>query len=167
MQNESIASVTASIDEIARRPERDSVDAGIQNLEKWRRLNPGEISGFSPVTYESPAGLFKVAFTPDFGIQMDRQDVAVHVWNTKTTNLLEPQTYGVLSLFEPLYDRTNAPDDIAVLSLRDSTLYRLSKAGKYADMGDALAARIEDLIRDVRDELGLPEADEHPPEPRP
>lgn len=130
-------------------------------------MHPGKISGFSPVTYESPAGLFKVAFTPDFGIEIDRQDVAVHVWNTKTTELLERQTYGVLSLFKPLYEGTNAPNDVAVLSLRDSALYRLSEAGKFADMGDALAVRIEDLIRDVRDELGLPDANEHPPEPRP
>lgn len=167
VRNEAIASVAASIDEIVRSSERESARAGIESLEKWRSMHPGKISGFSPVTYESPAGLFKVAFTPDFGIEIDRQDVAVHVWNTKTTELLERQTYGVLSLFKPLYEGTNAPNDVAVLSLRDSALYRLSEAGKFADMGDALAVRIEDLIRDVRDELGLPDANEHPPEPRP
>lgn len=77
-------------------------------------------------------------------------------------------TCGTLSLFEPLYDDfENAPDDLAVLSLPDSTLYRLSEASEYAAIGAGLVERIEDIIREVRDELGLPDEDEHPPGPTP
>jgi len=115
------------------------------------------------VTYESPAGLFRVNFTADFGVRIGRDAVAVHLWNTATPALSPRMVYAALSLFAPLYAATdNPPDDIAVLSLREPRLYRLSEAGRYAGLGSSLASRIEELLRDVSDELGLP-----PPEDRP
>jgi hypothetical protein len=71
--------------------------------------------------------------------------------------------YAALSLFGPVYAaRDNAPDDIAVLSLREPRLYRLNEASRYAGLGASLAGRIEELLRDVRDELGLPLSDDRP-----
>jgi len=165
---EPMADVLASIDEIRRVSERNSARNGLEALEVWRGAHTGVVSGYSSVTYESPSGLFRVAFTPDFGIRMGGSGVAVHVWNTKQPQLLREMTYGVLALFKSIYDEVDkAPNDLAVLSLPDSKLYRLSEAGPCADMGDDLAARIESIVREVRDELGLPDEDEHPPQPRP
>lgn len=166
VHGESLASILATIGEIARQPERDSVRNGLEHLETWRASYPGAISGFSPVTYVSPAGLFSVSFTPDFGVQIGTRSVAAHVWNTKEPALVEHLTYGALSLFYPLYDGDDRPGDLAVLSLRDGALYRLVDVAKYADLGAELVTKIDDVIREVRDELGLPGADEHPPGPR-
>ncbi len=167
VDGESHASILATIGEIARQPERDSVRNGLENLETWREAHPGAISGFSPVTYESPAGLFSVSFTPDFGVQVGPRSVAAHVWNTKEPALVEHLTYGALSLFHPLYEGDGRPDDLAVLSLRDGALHRLGDVAKYADLSLEMVARIDDVIREVGDELGLPGTDEHPPGPRP
>lgn len=160
-----LASIMTTIDSIGRQAERESVQAGMERLEAWRLSHPGAISGFSPVTYESPAGLFSVTFKPDFGVQVGARSVAAHVWNSKEPALVEHLTYGALALFDPLYEAGNRPDDLAVLSLRDGTLYRLNDAAKYASLRADLAALIDNIIRDVRDELGLPAADEHPPAP--
>lgn len=166
VDGEPLASIMTTIDQIGRQAERNSVHTGMERLEDWRRAYPGTILGFSSVTYESPAGLFKVSFTPDFGVQIGPRSVAAHVWNTKEPTLVEHLTYGALALFHPLYEGGNRPDDLAVLSLRDGTLYRLDDVAKFEALGAELATRIDDVIRDVRDELGLPGADEHPPGPR-
>lgn len=164
-----MTAIAASIDEIARAPERNSVRVGLERLEIWRTGYAGSILDYGSVTYESPSRLFKVAFAPDFGIQSDDSGVAVHIWNTVQPRLLPEMTYGAISLFRPLYEETdNAPDDLAVLSLREPELYRLSEAGGYADMGADLVARIESTVREVSDELDLPpDGEEHAPEPRP
>jgi len=164
---ESLESILSTIGEIARKAERDSAQNGLEKLEAWRATHSGAISGFSPVTYESPAGLFSVSFSPDFGIQIGPRSVAAHVWNTKEPALVEHLTYGALSLFHPLYEGDGRPDDLAVLSVRDGVLYRLDDLAKYTALGTELATKIDDVIREVRDELGLPGADEHPPAPRP
>ena len=130
------------------------------------RSHPGEILSFAPVTYESPAGLFKVTFTPNFGIRMGESGVAVHVWNTTQPRLLRERVYAALSLFPRLYVGSgNMPDDLAVLSLREQQVYRLSAAGRHADLGAGLVARVENLLRDVSEELGLPDTGEHPRQP--
>ncbi len=163
---EPLASIDTSIEEITRDAERRSARAGMERLDAWRRDHRGEVCEFASATYESPAGLFSVAFTPDFGVRVGRREISVHVWNTINPPLQPHLVSLALSLFPPLYEGASTPDDLAVLSLRDSEFYRLSEAGARADEGEALATRIDELIRDVRDELGLPDADEHPPGPR-
>ncbi|MDP1839310.1 MAG: hypothetical protein Q8N31_09230 [Reyranella sp.] len=164
----SIASLAGSIDQIAREPERKSVRIGLDHLGDWRTRHPGEILAYDAVSYESPGGLFKVTYTPDFGMRVDGQGVAVHVWNTARLQILREMTYAVLSLFKPAYEGVgDAPDDLAVLSLPDSELYRLSEAGAYASVGASLVARVETTVREVIDELDLPDGDEHPPTPQP
>lgn len=163
VDGEAMEDIVASISEIARAPEQASARIGLQRLEEWRRARPGAIVPFAPVTYESPSGLFKVTFTADFGVRIGRDAVAVHLWNTATPELSPRMVYAALSLFASVYAATdNPPDDIAVLSLREPRLYRLSEAGRYAGLGASLADRIEEMLRDVSQELGLP-----PPEERP
>lgn len=167
VEDASLSSILATIDQITREAERNSVHAGMEQLEDWRRDYPGAICSFSSVVYESPAGLFSVSFKPDFGVQIGQRSVAVHVWNTKQPELIEHFTYGALALFRPLYEGGNQPDELAVLSLRDARLHRLEDVAKYAALGEELAFRIDNLIQKVRDDLGLPDTDEHSPEPRP
>jgi hypothetical protein len=160
---EPMAEVAASVRDIAREPEQNSTRRGLERLEAWRREYPGEIIPFPSATYESPAGIFKVTFTPDFGIRMGRDGVAVHVWNTVTPDLAPRMVYAALSLFPGLYvEAADAPDDLAVLSLPEQRLYRLSEAGRYAGLGAGLTTRIEDLLRAVREEIDLPPAEERP-----
>jgi hypothetical protein len=163
VDGEPMEDIIASVDEIARAPEQASVRLGMGRLEQWRSAHPGAIIPFAPATYESPAGLFKVNFTADFGVRIGRDAVAAHLWNTATPELSPRLVYAALSLFAPVYAATdNPPDDIAVLSLREPRLYRLSEAGRYSGLGASLADRIEEMLRDVSQELGLP-----PPEERP
>jgi hypothetical protein len=166
VRGESMAKIATSIDEIARAPERNSVRIGLERLETWRSEHAGAILNYAPTKYESPGGLFKVTFTPDFGIRVGDSGVAIHVWNTARPQLLQEMAYGTLSLFRPLYEGTgNAPDDLAVLSLPDQELHRLGEAGPYAGRGADLATRVENLVREVRDDLGLPDADDQPYHP--
>jgi hypothetical protein len=167
VEGEPIENIIASIGEIARTPEQASARVGLQRLEEWRRAHPGAIIPFAPVTYESPSGLFKVNFTANFGVQIGRDAVAVHLWNTATPELSPRMVYATLSLFAPVYAATDKPpDDIAVLSLREPRLYRFSEAGRYAGLGASLANRIEEMLRDVSQELGLPPPEERPSSPR-
>lgn len=162
------ASISASIDEIASKSERKSVRSGLEQLANWRTAHRGEIIGYKAVTYESASGLFKVTYTADFGIRMGDQGIAVHVWNTGDPPLLREMAYAVLGLFKLLYeDADDIPDDLAVLSLPDLQFYRLSEAGAHAGVGVALVRRVENVMRELIDELELPGREEHPPEPRP
>jgi len=167
IDGEPMEEVVASTAEIVRAPEQLSARVGLERLDQWRREHPGAIVAFAPVTYESPAELFKIVFTPDFGVRLGREAVAVHLWNTAKPMLAPRMAYAALSLFASLYAATdNPPDDIAVLSLREPRLYRLSEAGRFAGLGVSLASRIEDMLRDVRDELGLPLPEDRPGAPR-
>jgi hypothetical protein len=163
VDGESMEDVMASIAQIVRVPEQTSARLGLQRLEEWRAAHPGAIIPYAPVTYESPAGLFKVTFTADFGVRMGVDGVAVHLWNTASPALSPRMVYAALSLFEPLYAASDKrPDDLAVLSLREPRLYRLSEAGRFAGLGASLADRIEEMMRDVTNELDLPVHEDRP-----
>jgi hypothetical protein len=155
--------IVASLGEITRAPERRSVTQGLTRLQTWREEYGGAITPFPAATFDSPSGLYKVTFAPDFGIQFRSGSIAVHIWNTARPALIPRMVYAALSLFPDLYsDLRRPPDDLAVLSLADLRLYRLSEAGSHALVGPSLAQRVEDLIRDTRRELGLPPAVERP-----
>ena len=163
VKGEPIEQILASTAEIKQAAEQRSARAGLERLERWRCENPGAILSFVPATYESPTGLFRVVFTPDIGIGIGRDSVAVHLWNTAKPVLVRRMVYAALSLIASVYASIdNSPDEVAVLSLPESRLYRLSEAGRFAGLGASLAGRIEDMLRDTIDELDFP-----PPENRP
>jgi hypothetical protein len=143
--------------------ERASAISGLHALQLWRAANPGPVLDIPPAAYESPSGIFAAKFTPDFGLDIRGDSMAIHLWNTKSVKLAPRMVYAALSLFESAYAEVDSPpDDLAVLSLPDERLYRLSDAGARPAIGPAVAKRIEDLFRDEREGLGFP-----PLSPRP
>lgn len=162
VENAPVAEVMKTIANIKKAAERRSALNGITRLIEWREANPSAILGFSNVTYESPNAIFKVNFTPNFGMQFGERTTAVHIWNTINPPLTARAVYSALALFPTIYEAVgNAPDDLAVLSLRTSELHRLSTSSDHAFLGRAMANRIEALFRSVRDELGLPSVSRH------
>lgn len=164
VHGEALDSVLAAARKISRPPEQRSAVTGIERLAEWRGEVGGEIEDYQAVSYESPSGLFRVNYTPDFGIRLDRQGIAAHIWNTAKPDLNPRAVYGALSLFTDAYaEITGAPDDLALLSLREPRLYRLSEAGIYRGLGASIAERIEDIIRQEHSDLGLPPMEDRPP----
>lgn len=160
---EPIADVLASVAEIARPPERASAQAGLERLHDWRLAHLGTPIQYPAATYESPASLFRVNFMPDFGLELAGRGVAIHVWNTARPRLIPRMVYAALSIVSPVYEGVDgAPEDLAVLSLPDSTLLRLSEAGRLSGIGPSTAERVEDLIRDVQYEIDHPEERDRP-----
>lgn len=154
--------VVATLQAIKQAPERLSAIQALERLAMWRSDNPGDLLRFTPMTYSHPSGLFKVAFTPDFGVELDGSGVAVHIWNTARPELSAKAVYAALSLFPNLYEGGHAPDDLAVLSLREPQLYRLSEAGRFASLGQSFADRVAEGFEQAHREL-----DRGGPEDRP
>lgn len=165
VDGESLAGLLKEVGQIAREPERRSAKAGLERLSLWRALNPGRVLSFGPALYESPAKNFKVQYLPDFGIELDGQKVAVHIWNTGKPDLDERMTYAALSLFPSIYAAgEERPDDLAVLSLPQSRLYRLGEVEDHSEMALRLVRRLDDLFDRVRSEPTRPT---RPPRERP
>ncbi|MFN6983204.1 MAG: hypothetical protein ACK4NU_15105, partial [Brevundimonas sp.] len=93
----------------------------------------------------------------DFGIEIDGVSVAIHLWKTKVPALDARMTYVALSLFAELYaGEANAPQDLAVLSVLDGRLYRLSDVADQSVLAGRVMASIENLIDDLNDEITPP-----------
>jgi hypothetical protein len=162
---ESIAELILSADQLGNPHEQKAVRLGLEAFEFWKRTHVGRTFDFPDETFTSPGGRFRVRFTPDFGLEMGGQKVAVHVWNTKTVDLDERMVFIALALFKDQYDlRDDGPDDLALLSLIDGRLYRLNEVRDRRPMARLLAAELDETIRELREELGLPdEPGDHPP----
>ena len=133
----------------------------LEFLEEWRSETPGRLFAFEPRTWTSPNELFKVKYTPDFGIELDGARVAVHIWKTRSTPLDARMTYAALSLFPEMYaEEQGGPQDLAVLSVLDGRLYRLSDVPDQSVLADRVMTFIEGLIAAIGDEIA-------PPLPRP
>jgi len=165
LEGEDALEIGKSVDKITKEAERNSVRSGLKYLIKWRSISRGTICNFHDAVFESPSGVFKVKFAPDFGIEIGGRRTAVHIWNTKRPELDRRFVYGALALFPKIYQKmANRPDDLAVLSLRDERLYCLSDVRDATAFGLAVATAIEHLFQDKARELGLPK---RPPGPGP
>lgn len=135
---------------------RAAADA-LEFLEEWREQTSGRLLAFPSKIWTSPEGLFKVKFTPDFGIEIDGVSVAVHIWKTKRPPLDARMTYTALALFTDQYgSEVGAPQDLAVLSLLDGRLYRLSDVPDQSLLASRVAAVIENIIEQIGDDGGPP-----------
>lgn len=154
--------VLASLARIKRPSERMSSIAALTRLAEWRSEYAGELLTYEPATYSHSSGLFKVAFTPDFGVRLGRIGTAVHIWNTSKPALTSRMVYAALSLFPELYDASGAPDDFALLSLREPHFYRLSEAGRYAGLGESVAEKVAESFRQALTALDGDDTSEQP-----
>lgn len=166
------AELMDSVVSIVKDAERNSARSGLEKLFAWVENNPGSFFEVPPAAFKSPDGIFSVNFLPDFGAVVGGKRTAIHIWNTKTPDLDRLFCYGALALFPKSYaGQEGAPDDLAVLSLRDGNLYRLSEAGDVADFGLSVAMSIESLFYREASNLGLsikpPKRDPHAPPPPP
>lgn len=159
-----IEDVLASLEAIKQQPERQSARAALERLAVWRAENPGDLVSYAPVTYAHSSGLFNVTFTPDFSVKFGDDKVAVHIWNTATPDLTARTVYAALSLFPELYEGASVPGDLALLSLREPHLYRLSEAGRYAGLGASVAEGVAEGFRQARSALNLPPVGDQPPQ---
>ncbi len=161
VNNEPIGDILESTSTIVKAAERQSTVSGLETLERWRHSGGSHSDAPHPVTFHSPSGIFQVTFAPDFAIQLDGEVTGVHLWNTMKPRLQPHLVHGVLSVFfEPVEELENPPDDLAVLSLRDLELFRLSHSRDHRELGIDIIARVEEAFRDVRRELGIPAGDQ-------
>ena len=157
VDGENIKEIIQNCNNIARVPERKSTLSGLQSLMEWRSNNPGEIISYDDVRFVDSSKLFCVGFAPDFGIKIQGKPTAVHIWNTKAPDLERRFVLGALSLMLPLYGNgNNVPADVAVLSLRDGELFRLSGSPDMTAFGTAVAAFISQLLKDETKKAGIP-----------
>lgn len=136
--------------------ERRSVEEGLRRLEEWRQATSGEVLPAPSALYVSPHENFKVSFAPDFGYRVGGEVVAIHVWNTATVQLSERMVYAALELASSSYEDEFAPDDVAVLSLPDRRLYRLSSVADQTALAAIIVADLDRLFENVRDGLKPP-----------
>lgn len=163
VDGEDVDRVVRSCSNIARAPERKSALSGIQNLIEWRSQNRGPIISYDDVRFVDSSNLFCVGFSPDFGIEIRGKPTAVHIWNTKAPDLERRFVLGALSLMLPLYgSATSRPADVAVLSLRDGELFRLSGSPDMSAFGTAVAAFISQVLRDESKKAGIPAGKDSP-----
>ena len=153
--------VLATLGRIKRDSERQSARSGLEKLTEWRRLNPGALLTFPSMLFESPQKKFKVRYLPDFGIMMDGRSVAVHIWNTGKPQLDVRMTYAALSLFTEVND--NSPDDIAVLSLRNSVLYRRNEVPDHSEIALNVIDRLDDIFDEIQHPPERPSIQDQPP----
>lgn len=148
--------VLASTHQISQEPERKSARHALQQFFKWKDEHPGVFETAAPFTFPSPAGLYKVEFTPDFLLEIGGRRTAVHLWNTKDP-LDARLVRAVLSAVAARYPIDNRPDDFAVLSLKNRMLYRWSDADRETrDLGERLLELLDMQFVTARAELGLP-----------
>jgi hypothetical protein len=142
---------------ITKPAEAESAMAALEYLENWREENGGVLYSFSPRTYDSPSGRFSVRYAPDFGVEIDGARVAVHIWNTKRPDLDARMTYAALALIADLYDdEAGGAPDVAVLSVPDNRLYRLSDVPDQSILAARVTAAFDLLVEEIGDEIRRP-----------
>jgi hypothetical protein len=160
------AAVLASTQQISREPERRSARRALEQFFEWMNEHPGRMEASQPLSFASPAGLFKVEFTPDFLLEIGGRRTAVHLWNTQH-DLSRHLVLAALSSVAARYPLDHRPDDFAVLSLQDRRLYRWSEADRETSaLGERLLELLDMQFAAARTELGLP-ASPDLDEPRP
>ena len=154
VNGEELDSLVAEAASLGNPAERRSLVSGLRQLDAWRAANPGSVLTVPSSVYSSPNGEFKLSFVPDFGYQLGCQAVAIHVWNTGTVQLSERMVYAALSLAHSAYVGDMIPDDVAVLSLPDDRLFRLSDVADQARLAGIVAANLDRSFEAVREEIG-------------
>lgn len=128
--------------------ERTSAIAAIKKVIELQAAFVGSPFELPEMTYESPAGVFKVKLQADFGAIVSGARVGIHVWNTKEPALDSRLTRAALSLFGGQFE--DLTDDLAVLDLRRSTLIRMGDPDRHAALADRMVSYLEEMFLDLR-----------------
>lgn len=150
-------------------PERKAMVAGLEKLGIWLDNEVG--AGFKPDArvFESPRGIFRISFQPEFGLAAGSKRIAFQVWNNKTPALRLGAVYSTLALMADAYeDLEHCPDDFGLVSLREPKAFRLSDpaAARYA-ASTSMVEWIEELILEIQSGAGLGSGDHDRPPPWP
>lgn len=155
------------INKIKKIPERKSVENGLEIFSNWRKKNQNDICMLPNAIYRHPSGEFAVKYAPSFGMKIDGVQTSIAIWNTKEPKLIQTYVQGALHLAATAYANVeNQPQDLAVLSLRNGVLYKLSDAREAKRIGENLATAIDIELRRLRAELG-PASEHRRPSPPP
>jgi len=150
------AEAIASTRQISREAERNSARRALENFFAWKSEHPGPMRSSPPISFDSPAGMFKLEFVPDFLMEIDGRMTAIHLWNTQH-DLSGHLVRAALSSVAIRHPLENRPDDFAVLSLRNRKLYRWSEADRDTRLlGERLLEILDMQFTTARTELGLP-----------
>ncbi|MHC2297982.1 hypothetical protein [Rhizobium mongolense] len=151
-----------STSQITKLSERESARRGLKRFFEWKQQNPGTLEATQRLLFPSPKGLYKVEFTPNFLLEMDGRQTAVHLWNTQH-RLSGQLVRAALSKVATRYPLENRPDDFAVLSLQDGPIYKWSEAdSELSLLGEKLLEFLDNQFEVARHELGLPAGPEAP-----
>lgn len=155
--------IQAAIAGIKQAPERRSVQSGLERLIEWRTTHRGALFAVPSVIFQDPSQEFSVRFAPNFGLEMGGARTAIHIWNTIRPELVRNFVHGALYSVSTAYAGVEGrPTDLAVLSLRTGTLYRLSDARDAQRLGEGLSTGVGIELRRLRTELGIPEERRRP-----
>jgi len=148
---------------IKKLPERRYTKFGIVRFLRWYLALKSKATLIAPLKVNSPKSLFRVKFQADCVVDLDGRRTAIHLWNSKK-KINEAHALAALTLvasnFPPTKDR---PDDFAVLSLQDGSLYKWSSATRtHKQLVTDFMVHLDRLFDLVRSELGIPSMGDQP-----
>lgn len=171
-QRKSLDEIIASMQSIKQDAQRTSAINGIKRLSGWQALSIYSPMAFGAAIYQSPNAVFRIRFEPDLGLNIDGRHTAIHIWNNKAD--INP-TFALAALTflkKSYFSSRGGPDDWAVLSNKDLTLYRYTEANEnHFALANLLSDKIEKTFANVRSEIEAFEIaiydhdEEHPNEP--
>lgn len=172
LRGASLDEIVASMQNIKQDAKRTSAINGIKRLSGWQALQTRQAMEFGAAIYQSPNAVFRIRYEPDFGLDIDGRHTAIHIWNNKAE--INPTfTFAALTFLRNGYaSLRGGPDDWAVLSTKDLTLYRHSETTEnHVTLANLLADKLEKTFVNVRSEIASSESaiydrdEDHPEEP--
>lgn len=140
-----ISTIIEEIKEITKPAERASALSGITALNRWIDGRSLSFVELPEAKYNAPNGLYSVTFKPNFGVLSERGTVAVHLWNTMRPSLDDEMVKACLAPFViPM--REQGCESVAVLSLRNGSMYNLSDEAPFTRRSELVYAHIGNLI---------------------
>jgi hypothetical protein len=116
--------------------------------EKYPRSQSPVTLQFDPIIYRSPRGLFSVTFVPDFSVQLDDYDCAIHLWpNGKpVANVCFIEVALGIIATAARAGKHACPQDVALLTLDSEKLYRVSDTCDRSSLAHEMIRQMENLF---------------------
>jgi len=136
---------------------RISAVNGIKQLAEWDLLQGSKPLKFDHALYKSPNGVFQVKFEPDMGLDIGGRYTAIHIWNNKAA-INPTMTLSALTLLRSNYaSMKGGPDNWAVLSTKDLTLYPYSATKElHVELAAVIVDKVEKMFLNIRSEISAP-----------